>query len=501
MKEEEDKIDHKFKEGLSNAEDNIAFRNADWDAMEKLLDEEKRRRGFIYRLPAIITGIAALLLLTLGFFFLRPATNNNDATKNNVARIKPSTTTNNNTIDKTSTSNNPSNGNNIDNKPAMASNKPANENADTATNNSAVSSNSSKDKATLAGVKSATEIAGVPNKNTDSGNHSKAKSGLGNQQPPINGNVSQLAATGNRKHNNNTGNINSAITGTSTDNTEIAAISTNKGTINTANKNGLNKNMPTDLSASGTSVLNDNALQSLNIASLNATDKQLDKNSRSYAAAVIAKQKKKNASFNSFGPTHALVLSILTAPDFNGVGGSFSNTQVGSTSGLMLSFGLTHRLTVSTGAMYAKKPYSANFSQYTTNYPFKVQPTNVYADCRVLDIPLNIDYRLYSKGRNMIAVGTGISSYFMLRENYRFDYDNNPGWASTNFDIKNQNQHILGVLNLSATYQRRMNEKFGINVQPYMKLPLTSIGYGKVDLQSTGVAVGVSWYLSSNHPK
>jgi hypothetical protein len=466
--EEENNLDQRFKEGLSKAEDNIAFRNADWDAMEKLLDEEKRRKGFIYRLPAIITAIAAMLLLALGFFFLRPETKPR-TDKNDMAGVKPSKN-NANSFNQTNTDSVKNGGSDLANNKTQPIDK-------TSTYTKPFTGNTANN-----------------NSDGDLKDHQLTTTSNG---------INQLAGVvnGTKPNKTSTGKVNGL-------NSDILPIQQSAGGENyiAANQTGLqngsgqpeldNNKSAIELSATGTNLVNNNA--EISAANLSATDKQLDNSNKRYVAAVKQKQK---PAVNALWPTHAVVLSILTAPDVNGVGNSFSNSQVGSTTGLMLSVGLTHRLTISTGAMYAKKPYSANFSQYTTAYPFKVQPTNVYADCRVLDIPINIDYRLYSKGRNMIALGTGISSYFMLRENYRFDYENNPGWASTNIDIKNQNQHILGVLNINATYQRRINEKFGLNVQPYMKLPLTSIGYGKVDLQSTGVAVGVSWYLTSSRPK
>ncbi|OKS87164.1 hypothetical protein [Mucilaginibacter polytrichastri] len=456
--DEENNLDHRFKEGLSNAEDNIAFRNADWDAMEKLLDEKKRRKGFIFRLPVIISGIAAMLLMALGFFFLRTG-NKPGANKNDVANVKPAHPNSlNNTTDTAI-----SNGTNL-----------ANNNPNTIDKTSTY-------------------------KNPSKGN-SAARGTLKNQ--PIVKNSTELVAGLNTKpHKKVTGKTNGVVknsdieSGISNDGKLVYQHNGSKTDIlNTTDETAI-KNSNADLAnASGTAVLSIDT--GLAVANLSATDKQLNNSSNRYVAAVKQKQK---AAISATGNPHNVILSILTAPDVNGVGSSFSQGQLGTTSGLMLSVGLTHRLTVSMGAMYSKKPYMASFSQYNTTFQFKDNPTNVYADCRVLDIPINIDYRLYSKGRNLFAVGTGISSYFMLRENYHFDYTGTPG--PSDYNISNQNQHIFGVLNINATYQRRINEKFGLNVQPYMKLPLTNIGYGKVDLQSTGVAVGVSWYLSSSRPK
>jgi hypothetical protein len=475
-KEEEDNIDHKFKEGLSKAEDNIAFRNDDWDAMEKLLDKDKRRKGIVFYLPRIISSIAALLLLTLGFFFLRPATKTG-VDKNDVANVKPSVTNN------------------------TKSNHANNNAADSAIKNSTLNNTINSNGSNLANNKKIidkTSTFTAPSTRNTNVNGNKA----GLKLPLSSANSSQLAANiyGNRAG-KKAANRSTGLKETELSNqTEITGSNTSplRDLESTPKQTNLSNTSTEVLAANGTNTLNSNT--SLVTADLSTTDKQLDNNSKRYAAAVKQQQKKKSA-VNALWPGNSLVLSVLTAPDINGVGSSFSRAQVGSTTGLMLSRGFGRRFTVSTGAMYAKKPYAASFSQYSTSYQFKINPTDVYADCRVLDIQINIDYRLYSKGRNMVAVGTGISSYFMLRENYKFDYNNSEATGPASYNISNQNQHILGVLNVNATYQRRINANFGLNIQPYMKLPLTNIGYGRVDLQSTGVAVGVSWYLTSNSAK
>ncbi|MDN5289471.1 MAG: hypothetical protein JWR38_5745 [Mucilaginibacter sp.] len=193
-------------------------------------------------------------------------------------------------------------------------------------------------------------------------------------------------------------------------------------------------------------------------------------------------------------------LSILAAPDINAVN-SFNRNQVGTNLGFQLGIRLSKKFSISTGAAYAIKPYDASGSQYNSlNWQGKASddlPTNVAANCKVLDIPINLNYKFYSKGKNSFALGTGLSSYIMLRENYHFDFNDGSGRPSYDVQIDNKNRHILGVLNLNATYERKINSKFSTIIQPYMKLPLTGIGNGRVDLKSTGVALGVSWNINS----
>lgn len=185
-----------------------------------------------------------------------------------------------------------------------------------------------------------------------------------------------------------------------------------------------------------------------------------------------------------------LAMTVLAAPDLNGVG-SFGQGKVGSNFGLLFSAGLFKKLTLSTGVLYSVKPYSEGAENYTAHV-LPATPSSIIADCRMLDIPLNVGYQLYDKHQNKISVGTGLSSYIMLHESYTFNYS---GYSS-NYTVPNSNKYFFGVLNLNATYEHQINSKVGISLQPYLKLPLTNLGYSQVRLQTTGVAVGLNWNLN-----
>jgi hypothetical protein len=209
---------------------------------------------------------------------------------------------------------------------------------------------------------------------------------------------------------------------------------------------------------------------------------------------VVARGKKTGIKGSGYKPQFGL--TVLASPDINGVG-SFRQSQVGVNIGLVFSVSITPKLSVSTGASYSRKPYETDFSNYHTNYKFYTDPSNVYADCRVLDIPVNIDYQLYNKNRNSFSVGSGLSSYIMLKEHYKYNYAA-PVAGPTAYTVVNRNQHILGVLNLNATYQRALNSRFSLAAEPYVKIPLTNIGSSQVRLRSAGVAVGFKWNINQS---
>jgi hypothetical protein len=165
--------------------------------------------------------------------------------------------------------------------------------------------------------------------------------------------------------------------------------------------------------------------------------------------------------------------------------------------GLLFSAGVYNKLTLTTGANYSVKPYNTDIANYHTAYTFKTDPTNIEADCRVLDIPINLDYQLYNKHQNKFSIGTGLSSYIMLHESYQYYYADPTTKGPVAYTVPSSGKYFFGIMNLQATYQRQVNSKVGLSIQPYMKLPLTNIGYSQVRLQTAGVAVGLNWNINS----
>ena len=190
-----------------------------------------------------------------------------------------------------------------------------------------------------------------------------------------------------------------------------------------------------------------------------------------------------------------LILSILAAPDLTSVQKSGTSNLSGGF-GVEATYMITKRLSISTGASYAKKIYDSDFNLYkpNTSYVFKIAPSNIHANCDVIDIPLNVNYKIFENNRNSISVSTGLSSYIMVKERYTYSYDGvyqgQQGW-----EVKGQNQHYLGIANVGVEFQHKINNNLSISAKPFMKIPLTDIGYGNSRLSSTGLAVSVNMNL------
>jgi hypothetical protein len=83
----------------------------------------------------------------------------------------------------------------------------------------------------------------------------------------------------------------------------------------------------------------------------------------------------------------------------------------------------------------------------------------------------------------------------MKRETYDYYYKWNASGPIVHRErtIRNANQHYFSVATVSAGYQRALGKKISLIAEPYLKMPLTGIGFGKVKLNSAGVLISVAF--------
>lgn len=192
-----------------------------------------------------------------------------------------------------------------------------------------------------------------------------------------------------------------------------------------------------------------------------------------------------------------IALSVMAAPAYNGVN-NLNNGSMGGDFGLLISLGIARNWSFSTGGIYAKKLYETGFRDYNpkNNIWHEYYPQRVNADCRVLDIPLNLSYTVLKVKGRTISMGTGLSSYIMLREDYRFTYAETDPNTPLSYRVVNENRHWLSVVNFQASFEQRLSKRISVSLQPYMKIPLTDIGFAGVKLQSMGMAANLNWNFS-----
>jgi len=191
-----------------------------------------------------------------------------------------------------------------------------------------------------------------------------------------------------------------------------------------------------------------------------------------------------------------VTVSLVFGPDFSTV--KFVRPEKASTNvGVLLSYSFNQRWTITSGVVRARKVYGAKPEDYHMKPGYwpagQHLPDEINAVCKVVDIPVNVRYAVVALPRQSIYVQTGLSSYVMLHEDYRYDYSNYGKPYSKHWIVSNQNRHFFQVLNLSVGYSKQIKPGISVGAEPFVKIPLAGVGAGKVNLASLGAFFSVSY--------
>ncbi|MDO8993548.1 MAG: hypothetical protein Q7U83_10815, partial [Daejeonella sp.] len=203
-------------------------------------------------------------------------------------------------------------------------------------------------------------------------------------------------------------------------------------------------------------------------------------------------------------PTGRLSLSMAFTTDMNTVN-SLSKSKAGLSYGIGLNYKISKILSAGTGIYLSQKSYTSDkYSYNTTEKPFSTWASyskQIDAFCNVIDIPLNLSVLMTKTKKTGIVASAGLSSYIMLSEKYNFIYNPTPNYPSSGrtYTIKNKNQHILSVVNLSVGVEKPLGKQSSIVIQPYAKLPLTGIGQGKTELKSFGIGFQLNYSMKKKN--
>lgn len=191
------------------------------------------------------------------------------------------------------------------------------------------------------------------------------------------------------------------------------------------------------------------------------------------------------------------IVSLVTAPDLSG--DRALKGQLSGNLGITLSLPLYNRWSFTGGLIYTRKNYNTPFYNYQSSEGwtgYGSLPSRVDAICKVLDIPILLNYKLIDRERHAWLLSGGLSSYIMLNEDYTFTYED-PGKYPYHYNLRNENRHFLSVFHLGVSYRKRIGKHWGVSVQPFMKVPFRGVGEGQIKLYSTGVSFSVDLYPST----
>ena len=124
-----------------------------------------------------------------------------------------------------------------------------------------------------------------------------------------------------------------------------------------------------------------------------------------------------------------------------------------------------------------------------------VIPETLKANCDILEIPISFSYFLNGYRNKGIYVSAGLSSFIMLTETYQFRYRETDSSLRQQWAGKNQNQHLFSNAELAIGYQIPFDNYSSLMFGPYLQLPVTGIGHGKIDVLSIGFSAKYRFHL------
>jgi hypothetical protein len=211
-------------------------------------------------------------------------------------------------------------------------------------------------------------------------------------------------------------------------------------------------------------------------------------------ARAAAKDSNSKAAKKATSKTYAGhgYIGITGAPDLSTV--KMQATKgVGTTWGLLLGYSFNSHWAMESGVYLDQKKY------YTAGEYFKGETQSymtlqsVNGSCNMWEIPLNVRYNFNPGSKITWFATTGVSSYFMTQQQYYYQYEGVP--QPTNWSTTVHANYLFSIINLSGGFEQRIGRIGNLRIEPYVRIPLSGIGTGRLPIMSAGLNIGITHQL------
>jgi hypothetical protein len=202
--------------------------------------------------------------------------------------------------------------------------------------------------------------------------------------------------------------------------------------------------------------------------------------------SIFTLQKKMLARYRQTG----FYAAIMGGVDLSSI--QLRSMQPGSNKGIVAGYAFTRRWSVESGLFWNKKNFKGHGGDihpdgYTL--PAGVTLLSVQGRNQLYEWPLNIRYSILPNDHKLF-VTAGLSSYFIKKESYNYNYEYNGQYGVSYSGFDNETKQWFSVASVSLGYSRRLGSVGSARIEPYLKLPLKNIGVNKMAVLSTGLNIG-----------
>ena len=164
--------------------------------------------------------------------------------------------------------------------------------------------------------------------------------------------------------------------------------------------------------------------------------------------------------------------------------------------GAGIGYQISQRLSIQASAIWTPAVYTAAPQDYYVkpgSYWSQVAMKEIDAECRILQLPVELQYQLWQKKSWQVSVGAGVITSVMNSEVYDYYYNRNGSVYHAQRGFSTQQVEWLSGASFSLGVAKSFGNRFGAFVSPNYVLPLHGAGEGKVKLQGLSLRMGLSF--------
>ncbi len=166
----------------------------------------------------------------------------------------------------------------------------------------------------------------------------------------------------------------------------------------------------------------------------------------------------------------------------------------GYTLGILLGYNISNRIAIETGVYYDYKKYYSEGEYFDSKKAggliSYVHLLNLTGDCRMIEVPLNFRYNLSATEKIKWLATAGLSTYFMFKEGYTYNYLYYGAPAQKFVSYNNSSRNLCSILNFSAGYEHKLGNIGKVRIEPFVRIPLAGMGTGSLPIMSAGLNLG-----------
>jgi hypothetical protein len=146
---------------------------------------------------------------------------------------------------------------------------------------------------------------------------------------------------------------------------------------------------------------------------------------------------------------------------------------------------------VNTGLIFTSKNYTAGANDF---HPSKPDWRDIKGNCKMIEIPLTLRYDLSVGRKTAFFANGGFSSYLMKNESYSYYLNQWGNWYYIqDKEFYGKGNYWFSMANLSIGIEQYISPGLSLQVEPFAKLPLSGVGWGKLQLSSYGVSFSLRY--------